>query len=143
MAKFEVLQKCSLKKAGASQQEIVETIRRSLSKHYANRYIKPTPGGLVLHGDLQAFGARAITDAVVKVRVEDDELSYRVDGSASFGRWPWVWIALFFVIDVIWGYESLFILGLFSADVVSYFVCRDKPKQYFEDAFKAIQFELG
>jgi hypothetical protein len=143
MAKFEVLRKCLLKNAGASQQEIVNLIQKSLSKHYANRHIKPTSDGLAVQGDLEAFAARAITYATVKVRIEDGELSYRVDGSASMGKWPWVWITLFFIVDVIWGYESLFILGLFSADVVSYFICRDKPKQYFEDAFKAIQFEVG
>jgi hypothetical protein len=143
MAKFEVLQKCRLKNSGASQQEIVNLIQKSLSKHYASRHIKPTSDGLVVQGDLEAFAARAITDAIVKIRLEEGELSYRVDGSASMGRWPWVWITLFFIVDVIWGYESLFILGLFSADVVSYFICRDKPKQYFEDAFKAIQFEFG
>lgn len=143
MAKFEVLQKCSLKKSEVSRQQIVEAIQKSLSKHYASRHIKPTPNGLVLRGDLQAFGAKAITDADVKVQIEDGELSYRVDGSASFGKLPWVWLALFFVVDVFWGYESLFIFGLFSADVVSYFICRDKPKQYFEEAFKAIQFEAG
>lgn len=96
-----------------------------------------------MQGDLEAFAARAITDANVKVRIEDGELSYRVDGSASMGKWPWVCITLFFIVEVIWGYESLFILGLFSADVVSYFICCDKPKQYFEEAFKAIQFEVG
>lgn len=143
MAKFELLQKCLLKKPGVSQQEIVETIQKSLSKHYADRHIKTTSDGLVLQGDLQAFGARAITVADVKVRIEDGQLSYRVNGSASFGKWPWVWLALFFIVNVIWGYESLFILGLFSADAISYFLNRDKPKQYFEEAFKAVQFEVG
>lgn len=143
MAKFEVLQKCLLKKPGVSQQQIVETIKDSLSKHYATRHIKSAPDGLALRGDLQAFAARAITYADVKIRIEGGELFYRVDGSASFGKWPWVWLALFFIVDVFWGYESLFILGLFSADVVSYFICRDKPKQHFEEAFKAIQFEVG
>jgi hypothetical protein len=143
MAKFEVLQKCLLKKPEVSQQEIVETIRKTLSKHYASRHIKPTLHGLVLQGDLQAFGARAITAADVEIRIEDGQLAYRVDGSASFGKLPWVWLALFFIVNVIWGYESLFILGMFSAEVVSYFLCRDKPKQYFEEAFKAIQFEVG
>jgi hypothetical protein len=142
MAKFEVSQKCLLKKPEVSQQEIVETIRKTLSKHYASRHIKPTTNGLFLQGDLQAFGARAITVADVKVRIEDGQLSYRVDGSASFGKWPWVWLALFFIVNVIWGYESLFILGLFSADAISYFLNRDKPKQYFEEAFKAVQFEV-
>jgi hypothetical protein len=143
MAKFEVLQKCVLKKTEVSRQEIVETIQKSLSKHYASRHIKPASDGLVVQGDLQAFGARAITAANVKIQIEQGELSYRVDGSASFGKWPWFWLALFFIVNVIWGYESLFILGLFSAEVVSYFLCRDKPKQYFEEAFKAVQFEVG
>lgn len=142
MAKFVVLQKCLLKRTEVAQLEIVESIKKSLSKHYASRHIKPTAHGLVVQGDLQAFGARAITAAEVKIRIEDGELSYRVDGSASFGKWPWTWLALFFIVNVIWGYESLFILGLFSADAISYFLNRDKPKQYFEEAFRAVQFDV-
>ncbi|MBE1162796.1 hypothetical protein [Dyella acidiphila] len=143
MATFEVLQKCCLKKTDVSQIVIVEIIKKSLCKHYAGRHINPTSDGLIVQGDLQAFGARAITAAEVKFRIEDGELTYRVVGSVSFGKWPWAWLALFFVVNVIWGYESLFILGLFSADAISYFLSRDKPKQYFENAFKAIQFEIG
>lgn len=88
------------------------------------------------------FAAQAVTSAVVRIEVVGNELTYRVDGATSLGVWLWVFFGLAFASMVLWGYWGFFLIW-FLCDVTSYFICRDKPKQYFEDAFKAVQFELG
>lgn len=142
MASFEVFGKFAIKKPVVTVESAVQIIKGSLSRHYNANKIRTTSNGLTLKGNLKAFAAQAVTNAVVRVEIVGGELTYRVDGSASLGVWPWVFFGLAFVSSVLWGYWGFFLIW-FLCEVVSYFICRDKPKQYFEDAFKAVQFELG
>lgn len=144
MPSFEVYGKVALKEGDLEDDPVggrialnvaKNCLKNSLEKHYGKGAITLTPDGLALDGDLQGSWERAITKAEVKLKVEGGQLTYRVDGKSSLGFWPWVWFIL--------GLFTGFFFVWFGIDLVKYLLSRDRPKRYFEEAFKSVEFELG
>ncbi|MGI5924525.1 MAG: hypothetical protein ACOX9E_11340 [Lentisphaeria bacterium] len=135
MAKFEVYGKFELKKEGVTADAVAQLLKSSLSKHYFASDITVTPSGIIVKGNLSSIWERAVTNADVKIKIEGNELFYRVDGDSSIGAWSYVWGCL--------GFITGFFFIWFVVDLVDYLICRDRPKRYFEEAFKSVQFELG
>ena len=135
MANFEVYGKYEIKKEGITAESVAQLLKTSLSKYYDESTVTVTSTSVIVNGNLKSFFERAITKADAQLKIENNQLSYRVDGESSLGGWPWVWFAL--------GFFTGFFFGLFLIDLVEYIICRDRPKRYFEEAFKAVQFEIG
>jgi hypothetical protein len=132
---FEVFKKCMIKKNGVTVEDIIKILKTSLSKHYKVEKIQSTLTGLTVRANLKSMWERAITKAEVSIKVEEDLLLYKVMGTTSLGGWPWVWCILGF-------FTGIFLI-LFLIDLVEYIICRDRPKKYFEEAFNAVEFEIG
>jgi hypothetical protein len=143
VANFEVFGKCDVKKHGQTIETITELLRSSLSKHYEIKDLTATPTGLTVNGDIKSFWERAITVADVQVRLESNELSYRVSGSSTLGKWPYIWFVVGVLVNVLFGFGGYFFIGWAVGTGIEYLICRDRPKQYMEQAFKAVQFEIG
>jgi len=135
MANFEVYGKCEIKKEGVTVDQIAQLLKTSLSKHYNEVDVTLTPTGITLNGNLKSFWERAITKADATIKTEGNQLTYRVDGNSSLGKISWVWFIL--------GFFTGFFFGWFLFDLVCYIISRDRPKRYFEEAFKSVQFEIG
>ena len=135
MANFEVYGKCEVKKEDVTVDSVAQLLKTSLSKYYDEHKITVTPNGVMVKGNLKSIWERAVTKAEVRLKIEGNQLSYRVDGASSLGKWPWVWFFL--------GLFTGFFFILFLWDLIEYILCRDRPRRYFEEAFKAVQFEIG
>ncbi len=135
MANFEVYEKCEIKKEGVTADQIGQLLKASLSKYYVEEKITITPAGITLEGNLKSIWERAITKADATIKIEGNQLTYRVDGDSSLGGWPWVWFIL--------GFFTGFFFIWFAWDLGEYIISRDRPKRYFEEAFKSVQFEIG
>jgi len=135
MANFEVYGKCEIKKKSVTVDEIAQLLKASLSKYYNAGKITITPTGITLKGNLKSTWEQAITKAEAKIKINGNELTYRVDGNSSLGSWPWVRFILGFLIP------PFFIWFLWN--LVEYIISRDRPKRYFEEAFKSVQFEIA
>ena len=134
MPHFGVYKKCELKKENVTTEQVAHLLKRSISKYYNENDITVTPTGLSVKGNLKSMWERAITKANVQIKIEDNQLFYYVDGTSSLGRWPWVWWIL--------GFFTGFFFIWFLIDLVEYLLSRDRPKQYFEETFKLVSFEL-
>jgi hypothetical protein len=143
MANFEVFGKCDVKKQGQTIEAVIEMLRGSLSKHYEMKDLTTTPSGLQVNGDIKSFWERAITVADVQVKIDSNALSYRVNGSSTLGKWPYIWFAFGILINYLFGFVGCFFLGWAVGSWIEYLICRDRPEQYLEQAFKAVQFEIG
>lgn len=135
MANFEVYGKYEVKKEGVTAESVAQLLKTSLSKYYDEGTVTVTPTSVMVNGNLKSFFERAITKADAQIKIENNQLSYRVDGESSLGGWPWVWLTL--------GFFTGFFFVWFLINLVEYMICRDRPKRYFEEAFKAVQFEIG
>lgn len=135
MAGFEVCGKCAIKKEGVSVDTVAQLLKTSLAKYYDARKITVAPTGITVKGNLKSIWERAVTKADANIKIEGDELIYRVDGDSSLGLWPWVWFIL--------GFFTSFFFLWFAFDLVEYLISRDRPKRYFEEAFKSVQFSIG
>jgi hypothetical protein len=114
---------------------VAALLKQELSKHYAESNITITATGIQVKGSLSDFWETAAIDASATVEIRDDELTYRVVGTASLPKWAWVLCVLGFVTGV------FFVAFAFVA--VEYLICRNRPKQYFDEAFDAVRFEIG
>ena len=135
MANFEVYGKCAIKKEGVTVDTVAQLLKTSLAKYYDDGKITVTPTGITVTGNLKSIWERAITKAEAKIKIEGNELTYRVDGDSSLGGWPWLWFIL--------GFFTGFFFIWFLFDLIEYIISRDRPKRYFEEAFKSVQFEIG
>ncbi len=135
MAHFAIYERCEIKSGAISVEAAAKILKAALSKYYDEDDIKIGPKGVIVKGNLKALFERAITKATVHLSIEDSVLSYRVDGNASLGFWAWIWFLL--------GFCTGFFFIWFLWDVVEYIVSRDRPKRYFEEAFKALAFKVG
>jgi hypothetical protein len=135
MAHFAIYERCEIKAGNISVEAAAKLLKSALSKYYDEDDITISAKGLVVKGNLIASFERAITKATVHLSIEDRILSYRVDGKASLGFWAWVWFLL--------GFCTGFFFIWFLWDLVEYIISRDRPKRYFEEAFKALAFNVG
>lgn len=144
MIVFEVYRKIRLKEGDLEDDPVggriainvaKNRLKNSLAKHYDEDDISFTKDGLILKGNLKSPWERAITEARVTLTTEGDQLTYRVDGKSSLGCWPWLWFVL--------GLFTGFFIVWFLVDLVEYLISRDRPKRYFEEALKSVEFELG
>jgi len=126
--------KCPIQKDEITQEWAYAKVKESLEKHYSSDDISIGSEGVSVSGNLSASFERAITNANVRVSIEDGHLSYRAAGKASIGKWAYVWFFLgcFTGVFLIW----------FGMDLFLFIISRDRPKQHFEEAFKAIEFEV-
>ena len=85
--------------------------------------------------NFEIYGKYDITKAEAKVKITGNQLVYRVNGESSLGGWPWVWFFL--------GFFTGFFFFWFAWDLVEFLINRDRPKRYFEEAFKSVRFEIG
>jgi len=134
MAKFEVYNKCAPVAQGITLERVTDMIITSLNKAYYLGSMTRTETGMSLKGNLTGTFERSITRAEVEIFIENDELHYQVTGTTSLGKWAWFW----FVVGLFTG----FAMGIFLFMAVTYITSKDKPKACFEDAFKAVQYEL-
>ena len=135
MANFQVYKSCYIKNRGVSNEHIAALLKSSILKYYDDSSISITPNGMKVQGNLSAIFERAITSADAHFYVSNNELCFRVTGTSSLGGWPWVWFFL--------GLFTGFFLGVFLFQLVFFLVGRDRPRQCFEEAFSAVQFELS
>lgn len=77
------------------------------------------------------------------LKLESNELSYRVNGFSTLGKWPYIGFVIGALVNVLFGFGGYFFIGWAVGTGIEYLVCRDRPKQYLEQAFKAVQFEVG
>jgi hypothetical protein len=148
MASFECFGKCEIKRDSVTVEDVSKILKSSLSKHYNKNKISLNSQGLRVKGNLKSILEHAITKAYVYVKIEGKLLSVRVDGTSSLGGLPWVWfwLGLISVWLGVWlplDFLAAFFFAGFVSDLVLYIICRDRPKMYFEDAFKMVEFELG
>ncbi len=143
MASFEVYDKCEIKKKGVTVETIAQLLKTSLAKYYNDGNITVTPTGIIVKGNLKSIWERAITKAEAKIKIEGNQLTYKVGGDSSLGGWPWVWFILCFFTYYFLGFFTGIFFILFLLDLVEYIISRDRPKRYFEEAFKSVQFEIG
>lgn len=135
MASFSLYGKNSLRNTKVSFVEIVAYIEAKLQRNYSISSITRVESGLKIDGDLKGVFEKAVTKATIELRLEGDQLSYSVNGETKLGTAPWIWCAI--------GFVSGFGFGVFAGYLIEYAICRDRPKQCIEDAFKAVEFEFG
>jgi hypothetical protein len=135
MAIFEVYRKCNLVKGEGACLAVLSILRHTLSKYYNEGDIIVTNNGIIVNGNLRDTWERAVTKATININIKENELSYKVQGSSSIGKWAWIRFVL--------GLFTGIFLGWFVLDLVEYIICRDRPKKYFEEAFNAVAFEYG
>jgi hypothetical protein len=135
MANFEVYGKYDIAQEGMTVGKVSEMLKQSLSNYYDEDDITVTPTGVVVKGNLKSFWERAITKAEAKVKIQENQLVYRVNGESCLGGWPWVWFFL--------GFFTGFFFFWFAWDLVEFLINRDRPKRYFEEAFKSVRFDIG
>ena len=126
----------NFKKEGVTIETINQLLKTSLTKYFNKDKIAFTPTGVIVKGDLKSIWERAVTKAEARLKIDGNQLSYRVDGTSSLGVWPWIWGVLGF-------FTYGFLCIWFFWALVEYILCRDRPKRYIEEAFKAVQFEIG
>jgi len=134
MANFEVYWRHEIRSGSISIQTVAQLLAESLSKYYHESDIHVTPTGIQVEGNLKSFWERAVTKAEVRLGLADGQLSCRVDGESSLGWLPWVWFFL--------GWFTGFFFFWFLFDLVEYLLSQDRPKQYFEEALRAVQFRI-
>jgi hypothetical protein len=134
MAHFELYGSCKASQPGRNLDDLKEMLKKSLSNYYNEIAITKTPEGLKVDGNLKGLFERAVTKAEVQINLQQGNMLYQVRGTASLGKWPWVWCIL--------GFFTGFFFFLFGIDLVEYIISRDRPRRYFEEAFKAVEFEL-
>lgn len=133
MGNFVVYQKCKIK-SDISFEAILHEIKRNILKNYKQENVTTTSNGLLISGNLTGAWERAITEARVRIEINDDnQLVYKAEGSTSIGAWSWVWAIL--------GLFTGFFFAFFLYDLITYIISRDKPKVYFEEAFRAMCYE--
>lgn len=144
MSNFVVLRRHEIKAQNVSTEKVLDILKAHLGKYYNPGNIKFTfpdgnkqlpPTGLRINGHLDASYERAVTKAQVQVWVSGNQLSYRVDGSNSIGKWPYLWLFLGLFTGI------FFILYLFHE--LKFWFGHLRPKVYFEEAFDVVLFELG
>lgn len=91
MANFELYGKFEVKKEGVTVESVAQLLKISLSKYYDQGKVTVTPTAVMVKGNLKSFWERAITKSDAQLTIENNQLSYRVDGTSSLGGWPWVW----------------------------------------------------
>lgn len=134
MATFEVHNKIVLQRKDVTEQKLYQILTSSLSHHYSLSDISLDETGLHVDGNLTETFERAITKAEATLTIEGDMLCYRVTGTSSLGKWPWIFLAMGFFTGI------LFAISLYMA--VIFLLSRQKTKEYFEDAFQAVKFEV-
>lgn len=134
MPNFEINEKCEIERNNVTTDEVIQLLQYSLSKYYNEGDITITSNGITIDGDLSSFWERAITNANATIKIDNNKLIYKVEGSSNLGRWPCFWLIIsFFVLP--------FII-FFIIDLVEFTIGKDRPKYYFEEAFKYVKFEL-
>jgi hypothetical protein len=132
---FELHGNCDIKKDGVTVESVAQLLKLQLSNYYNYGDVTVTPTGVCVNGNLKDIFETAVTDAVVDLKIDGRKLAYRVTGSASLGTTAWV---CFFI-----GLFTGVFLVIFFLLVVEYLICRDRPKQYFQAALDAVEFEIG
>ena len=143
MVNFEVYGKYEIKKEGVTVETIAQLLKTNLVTYYAENKITLTTAGVAVDGNLKSIWERAVTKADVKLKIEGNQLSYLVNGTSSFGSYPYIILVLVFIFLIISDWLSMVMFFWFADLEVTYLFCRNRPKRYFEDAFKAVQFEIG
>ena len=138
MPSFEINRKITPKDPQTTTEQVVEVLKDRLSQHFRDHEIKITETGLSVKGDLKGSFQRAITKAETQVNSNDDgEIIVKSSGSVGLGTvLPLLCIALGFV-------TAGFFWGVFLVLLVDYYLSRDKPKEYFEEAMENTAFEFG
>jgi len=140
MANFEVYGKFEIKKEGVPVNQIAQLLKTNLSKHYDEENITITPTGITLKGNLNSTFNCVVAKADTTIKIEGNQLTYRVDGNSYLAKRVWVFIVLSFFPGFGSYHWSLLLILLCFVD---YNTNRNRPKRYFEEAFKSVQFEVG
>lgn len=143
MSKFEIYRKCQIKNEGVTGETIAQLLKSSLAKHYNESDISVIPTGIIIKGNLKPFPELVATEAVAHIKIEGNQLSYQVDGTSSLVEGSWICLALSLLLGFFGlTFFSNLLIGAYIAFFVSYLISRDRPKQYFDEAFKAVQFDI-
>jgi hypothetical protein len=94
MATFEVHNKIVLQRKDVTEQELYQILTSNLSHHYSLSDIALTDTGLLVNGNLTDTFERAITKAEATLTIVGDVLCYRVRGTSSLGKWPWIFLVM-------------------------------------------------
>lgn len=134
MAQFEIIDRIEIGPIDVDIEKVYFFIRQRLSVYFKHENIHMNSSGVFVNGNLQSFSEHAITHASVHVKIEKGYLVYRVNGSVSFGGWPWILFFLGF-------FTGIFMLVFFFL-VFFYFQSKSNPERYFRDVFESIRFEF-
>lgn len=134
MAYFEIQDSFDIGNSPIAAEQISEKLQSSLSNHFRSPTIQLVPNGFSMDGYLKGSWEFARTKATLEFSIVGDQVHIRVHGKVSFGIFPWVYCAVLSLIGI--GFFVFFML------LVMYLTSKDKPRQYIEDAIKAVKFEL-
>lgn len=146
MSKFEVYGKHDIRKDGVTVESVAKMLADKLAKHYGSGKVVFSPTGVTIDGNLSSFSGEyemAVTKAEAKIEINGDQLLYRVTGDTSVGKYPFILVALGMAYNFFVDKHAEFLYVIAGLIVFIFAISRDRPKQYFEDAIREIQFEIG
>ena len=137
MGRFQVSKVISLNTDGVDPEKPYGILTSELYKYFDVKKIKKVDADnlsdIKFKGNLKGFWERAITRAEITINIKDNHLKLKAEGTSSLGAWPWLWFFL--------GFVTVLLFLFFLIDLIEFLICRDRPKQYFEEIFKAIEYE--
>jgi hypothetical protein len=136
MATFELYGKFDIKNKNVTINKASTILEASLRKHYEK--VAMTTTGVYINGPFKPWYCFCKTKADVKFSIENNQLLYRVNGTCKLSEFTYVWGIMGLIPVVI----LQFFLIVFIFDVIEFIINKDKPKKVFEEAFKAVDFEV-
>lgn len=137
MGRFQVSKVISLNTDGVDPEKTYGILTSELYKYFDVKKIEKVNADNLINikfkGNLKGFWERAITCAEITINIKDDHLKLKAEGTSCLGAWPWLWFVL--------GFVTVFLFLFFLIDLIEFLICRDRPKQYFEEIFKSIEYE--
>ncbi|MBL4653986.1 MAG: SHOCT domain-containing protein [Flavobacteriales bacterium] len=140
MANFELYESFQISNKAVTVEQIALTMRGSLLNMYEFTNTELTPSGVSVKGDIKGWFSRAKTKAEAKITLQGSQALIEVKGKCSIGILPWIELVLWILL--ISSPAGWVFFGMFVVEVLEYISSKDKPKQSFEDALKAVKHKL-
>ena len=136
MSNFKICKKCPINKKDITFDNIIKLAQKNIGNYYDDidiTYNSETKI-IIIEGDLKDDFERAITQAMVIINIENEQLCYEAEGEVSVGRWTYVWFCLGYL------YPSFFVI--LCINLILFLISKDKPQHYFNEIFEAMKYEL-
>lgn len=132
MSSFEIIGKHPTSKK-TNKAEIINLVKKSLLKNYDEKTIQTNGNGLTVTGFTKGFFEHAYTNAKIEIIINENEIVYRGNGTVTPGKFPWFKILLGLIPSL-----QIFLVWAVS-NWIEFIISKEKPRQYFKDALKSIE----